>query len=114
MTRGFSSDIQTDDSNMDKPISKLSLPKALFVKECSVIGCENTNIEIHHVRGFLRKKSGYIVESISNKGKTLKGQDKIASALCRKQIPLCKAHHAQWKTLDKATLKKDYVETRLL
>ena len=47
--------------NLDKPIVKLSISKALFSKRCAVIGCTNENTEVHHVRLFRQVKHSYII-----------------------------------------------------
>jgi hypothetical protein len=82
-------------NDLEKPIVKLSVPKALFAGSCAVKGCENRDIEVHHVRALVRKRAGYKIESIKNNGKTIKGLAMIESALARKQIPLCKKHHVE-------------------
>ena len=96
--------------SLDKPITKLSVPKALFSKQCAVINCTNLDIEVHHVRALERVKYGYLVQSIKSKNKSLRGSSKIESALNRKQIPLCREHHAQWPKLNKSQIDKSYVK----
>lgn len=96
--------------SLDKPITKLSVPKTLFSKQCAVINCTNLDIEVHHVRALERVKYGYLVQSIKSKNKNLRGLSKIKSALNRKQIPLCREHHAQWPKLDKYQIDKSYVK----
>lgn len=109
--RGFnkSFDPITYMDDLDKPISKLSIPKVLFSKQCAVKGCTNEDIEIHHIRALKRIKHGYFVESIKSKNKSLKGSSKIESALNRKQIPLCREHHAQWSKLEKSQIDNFYL-----
>lgn len=110
--RGFVTSYDPIDSKdtLSKPITKLSLPKALFAKKCAVIGCTNTDIQVHHVRALRRIIHGYKVESIkSKKNKNLKGLAKIESALNRKQIPLCPEHHSQWHKLDRLQIDKSYL-----
>ena len=99
--------------NLDKPIVKLSIPKALFSQKCVVIGCTNKDIEVHHVRALQRIKHGYLVESIKSKDKSLRGSSKIESALNRKQIPLCREHHAQWSKLDKSQIDEFYLRNKV-
>jgi hypothetical protein len=99
--------------NLDKPIVKLSVPKALFSQKCGVIGCTNKDIEVHHVRALQRVKHGYLVESIKSKDKSLRGSSKIESALNRKQIPLCREHHAQWPKLDKSQIDDFYLRNKV-
>lgn len=92
MTRGFTTahDPQVYRQNLDKPITRLALPKVLFSGKCAVNGCTNSDIEVHHVRALLRKREGYIVESGKRR---ITGLSAIESSLARKQIPLCKKHH---------------------
>ena len=99
--------------DLDKPIVKLSIPKALFSQKCAVIGCTNKDIEVHHVRALQRVKHGYLVESIKSKNKSLRGSSKIESALNRKQIPLCREHHAQWPKLDKSQIDESYLRNKV-
>ena len=96
--------------SLDKPIVKLSVPRALFSKQCAVINCTNLDIEVHHVRALKRVKHGYLIESIKSKNKSLRGSSKIESALNRKQIPLCREHHAQWPKMDKSQIDKSYLK----
>lgn len=95
-------------NDLEKPIIKLSIPKVLFADECAVQGCDNRDIEVHHVRALSRKRAGYKIESIKNYGKRISGLAMIESALTRKQIPLCKKHHAEWHKLTKNQLEKKY------
>jgi retron-type reverse transcriptase len=110
-SRGFnmSYDSIVYKENLDKPIAKLSIPKVLFSKQCAVKGCTNKDIEVHHVRALKRVRHGYFVESIKSKNKSLRGSSKIESALNRKQIPLCREHHAQWPKLEKSQIDSFYL-----
>ena len=99
--------------DLDRPIAKLSIPKALFSQKCAVIGCKNKDIEVHHVRALQRVKHGYLVESIKSKNKSLRGSSKIESALNRKQIPLCREHHVQWPKLDKSQIDEFYLRNKV-
>jgi len=63
-------------------------------------GCDNIDIEMHHIQKLQRSVSGYIVKSIMStknkrKHKPIKGLKLIESALRRKQIPLCSYHHQE-------------------
>lgn len=62
-----------------KNMDKLPILKVLFSKKCAIIGCLNTDIEVHHVRTLKRICRSFTIES----------------ALSRKQIPLCKHHHVE-------------------
>ena len=108
--RGFnkSFDPRTYMDDLDKPISKWSIPKVLFSKQCAVKDCTNEDVEIHHIRALKRIKHGYFVEYIQSKNRSLKGSSKIESALSRKQIPLCREHHAKWSKLEKSQIDNFY------
>lgn len=82
-------------NNLDKPIVKLSIPKALFASKCIIAGCTNCDIEIHHTRMLCRIKHNYTIESITSKNRSLKKYSKIELALNKKQIPICIEHHKQ-------------------
>lgn len=94
-TRGHNlkEDPITYHEGLDKPIAKLSIPRMLF-EQCSVKGCENTDIEIHHIRKLQRRIRGFVIQSVQTKTKENNNPLQIIeSSLHRKQIPLCKAHH---------------------
>lgn len=76
-----------------KNMDKLSIPKVLFSKKCAIIGCLNTDIEVHHIRTLKRVCSSFTIES----------------ALNWKQIPLCKQHYVEWHNLDKNQIEKFYL-----
>lgn len=101
--------------NLDKPLVKLSVPKALFAKKCAVSDCTNTDIQVHHVRSLRRVRHGYALESIKSKGKRIKREyAKVESALNRKQIPLCTEHHQQWHLLKGVQLDKEFLKTSVI
>ena len=85
-SRGFtkSRDVYHYLEDLDKPLVKLSIPKALFAGKCAVLDCTNTDIEVHHVRALRVTKKGYTVESIKSSNKTLKGSAMVESALFAK------------------------------
>jgi retron-type reverse transcriptase len=110
-TRGFtkSRDVYHCLGDLDMPLVKLSIPKALFAGKCAVLDCANTDIEVHHVRSLRRTKKGYAVESIKSGKKTLKGSAMVESALSRKQIPLCREHHKEWHRLSPKEIDSKYL-----
>ena len=57
--------------NLDRPIVKLSIPRALFSNKCAVIDCPNKDIEMHHINELKRIKHGYFIESIKSGKKTV-------------------------------------------
>ena len=110
-SRGFTKnqDQRGELEKLERPIVKISIPKALFAGECAVEGCTDTDIEVHHVRALRRVRKGFIVESIKSGKKTLKGGAKVESALSRKQIPLCRKHHAEWHKLTHKQINEKYL-----
>ena len=110
-SRGFtkSRDVYHCLEDLDKPLVKLSIPKALFAGKCAVLDCTNTDIEVHHVRALQVSKKGYTVESIKSGNKTLKGSAMVESALSRKQIPLCRKHHREWHRLSPKEIDFKYL-----
>ena len=111
-TRGFtkSRDVYHYLEDLEKPLVKLSIPKALFAGRCAVSGCTNSDIEVHHVRALRRTKKGYLVESIKSGNKTLKRSAMVESALSRKQIPLCREHHKEWHMLSPRDIDNKYLQ----
>ena len=111
-TRGFtkSRDVYHYLEDLDKPLVRLSIPKALFARKCAVSGCTNNDIEVHHVRALRRTKKGFLVESIKSGNKTLKGSVMVESVLSRKQIPLCREHHKEWHKLSPHDIDKKYLK----
>ena len=111
-SRGFtkSRDVYHYLEDLDKPLVKLSIPKALFAGKCAVLDCTNTDIEVHHVRALRVTKKGYTVESIKSSNKTLKGSAMVESALSRKQIPLCRKHHREWHRLSPKEIDFKYLQ----
>jgi len=96
---------------LTRPITKLSLPKALF-NACSVKGCTNTDIEIHHVRKLMRKVSGFIIQSVKSKTQRTKTPlQTVESSLTRKQIPLCKEHH---QALHNGKIGREMLDDKIL
>lgn len=98
---------------LERPMVKLSIPARLFDGQCAVIGCKNTDVEIHHVRALRRSRKGFLVESIKTGGKSIKGLALIESALSRKQIPLCVKHHVEWHNLSAKQMRLKYLNSGL-
>ena len=111
-TRGFtkSCDVYHYLEDLDKPLVRLSIPKALFAGKCAVSGCTNSDIEVHYVRALRRTKKGFLVEFIKSGNKTLKGSAMVESVLSRKQIPLCREHHKEWHKLSPHDIDKKYLK----
>ena len=87
---------------------------AKMFSQCSVIGCFNKDIQIHHVRKLYRKKLGESKFTIVNKhGRRIQGLSALLSSLNRKQLPLCSKHHLEFEKnnfsdLDRVFLKNLY------
>ena len=83
-------------SNIEKIIIRMS-NMAINAERCAVKDCDNSDIEVHHIRQLFRKpdSEGNFTVITAGKAKRLTGQLAIESALKRKQIPLCKMHHIQ-------------------
>lgn len=80
-----------------EPLNKLWLKRTLTIdnKKCTVQGCENTSIEMHHVRKLhtLVDKVSNQVSVLSRSGKRVSGIKAYMIAKNRKQIALCSVHH---------------------
>jgi hypothetical protein len=65
--------------------------------ECAKEGCTAKDIEMHHVRSLVRKPNARngSFSVLSTDGKRVSVWKAIQIALNRKQIPLCKKHHAE-------------------
>jgi hypothetical protein len=90
-------------SNIKNPYEALSKSFINFQKaaisahECAIKGCNETeNIEVHHIRQLHRSKDKNNRIIVNGKSKKLSGTHAIASALKRKQIPLCRKHYVDW------------------
>jgi len=113
--RGFtkSYDVYHHLEDLNKPLVRLSIPKALFAGKCAVNECTNNDIEVHHVRALRRTKKNFLVESIKSGNKTLKNISMVESALSRKQIPLCREHHKEWHKLSPVEIDKKYLRNQI-
>ena len=87
---------------------------AKIFSQCSVQGCFNTDIQIHHERRLHRKKLGENTFTIINKhGRRVRGLAALTSATNRKQLPLYTKHHIEFENgifsdLDTTFLKNLY------
>lgn len=98
--------------NIDRPITRLSLPKAMLSDECAIKDCVNRDIQVHDIRALKRRVHGYVIESIESKKKRPRA---VMSALARKQIPLCKYHHKEWhmNRVGLNSLRDKYVDKKI-
>jgi retron-type reverse transcriptase len=80
--------------SLKRPLIKFSIPRALY-KECQVKNCPETVIDMHHVQSIYRRiQKNLASTSVENGSKRIINSKVVESALGRKQIPLCKTHHA--------------------
>lgn len=84
---------------------------AVNASSCAVNGCNNTDIEVHHIKQLFTHTSpgeGFTIIT-AGKTKNISGRLAIESALSRKQIPLCRAHHGAWhfKEIGPGNIRKD-------
>lgn len=70
-----------------------------FSSPCSVRGCHNNNIEIHHMDKLRRtvEKNG-MRTVVDKKSRTIIGIHAILTSVKRKQLPLCKSHHLEFES----------------
>jgi retron-type reverse transcriptase len=103
--------------NLDAILKKYKFRDNLGAKmfsQCSVLGCSNTDIQIHHVRKLHRKHFKENKFTIVNKhGRRIQGFSALLSAINRKQLPLCTKHHLEFEkgnfsNLDRVFLKNLY------
>jgi hypothetical protein len=103
--------------NLDAILKKYKFRDNLGAKmfsQCSVLGCSNTDIQIHHVRKLHRKHFGENKFTIVNKhGRRIQGFSALLSTITRKQLPLCTKHHLEFEkgnfsNLDRVFLKNLY------
>jgi retron-type reverse transcriptase len=67
--------------------------------QCSVMGCPNTDIQIHHLRKLSRKveKDGK-TSIVTRSGRRVTGTAALLSSINRKQLPLCAEHHREFES----------------
>lgn len=86
----------------------------LFFASCSVLNCDNTDIEIHHVKRLFRKVTHDGNTTILNrKGVRISGIGAFLSAVNRKQLPLCSFHHRQFEKAIYSPLDLSYLKNSL-
>lgn len=84
--------------NLYKIIDKVKLRShgLTFLHSCVVVGCENKDIEIHHINKLQRKRNNNgIITVIDKKGEQVKGLKAVLTSINRKQLPLCRFHHIE-------------------
>lgn len=65
---------------------------------CSVKGCNNTNVQIHHIRKLARTVIGKEGHAIVNAaGRKIKGITALLSSISRKPIQVCPYHHRDFE-----------------
>lgn len=114
MRRQFRTNVSQDtfEKALNQTWAKFTRTKFFGVK-CSVEGCENPDIEWHHVNKLNRMGDSFgNVSAVTKKGKRVTGTDAFRVAFNRKQFPLCKTHHADLhhKRLPFSEINWDYVK----
>lgn len=114
MRRQFRTDVSEDaiEKVLNQTWAKFTRTK-FFGVECAVDGCENSDIEWHHVNKLSRMKDSFgQVSVLTKKGRRVSGTDAFKVAFNRKQIPLCKTHHTALhnKELSFSEINWDYVK----
>jgi len=81
-----------------------------FWHRCAVIGCEATNIQVHHIRRLWRReeKDGRL-SVLDSRGRRVTGLAAIMTARQRKQLPLCAKHHAEMERGIFSPLDQEYL-----
>ena len=69
-----------------------------FLNKCSVEGCTNTDIEVHHMKKLHRIVNNKgLITVVNRSGKRVSGLAGILTAINRKQLPLCRMHHLEFE-----------------
>ena len=95
MGRKFLSNVSKDagDKVLEQIWAKFTHTK-FFGVGCAVDGCDNHDIEWHHVDKLKRMKDTWgKVSVVTKKGRRVTGTEAFKVALNQKQIPICKSHH---------------------
>jgi hypothetical protein len=94
--------------NLDSILRKFKFRDHIGAKmfsRCSVAGCFNTDIQIHHERKLHRSQSGCDKFTVVNKhGRRVQGLSALLSSMNRKQLPLCSHHHLELNEVTSRTL----------
>jgi Type II intron maturase len=85
-----------------------------ILSSCAIENCQNSDVEIYHVKKLQRKieKDGRI-SILDFKGNSVRGITAILSASNRKQLPLCRQHYVEFESgqftkMNSLFLKKIY------
>ena len=106
--QGFTKEFDAD-AIMKRYQLRLHVGGRMFSR-CSVEGCLNEDVEIHHERKLHRKvETDGNISVVSATGRRLKSLGAIMSAINRKQLPLCKKHHLEFEKGDYSHLDGDYL-----
>jgi len=114
MRRQFKSDVSRDAAKkaLDQIWAKFTRT-SFFGAKCAVKGCNNPNIEWHHVNKLSRMKDHLgKVSVVTRKGRRVNGTDAFTVAFNRKQIPLCTEHHKDLhqKNISSKDINWEYVK----
>jgi hypothetical protein len=111
LKRSFLINLPIEDINKILNTTWVNTQNTNFIFDtCAVKGCNNNDIEIHHVRNLHRSISGNTI-IIQGQKKKLKGWEATFSAQKAKQLPLCSEHHKMLHAnkLNKNTKDKNYL-----
>jgi group II intron reverse transcriptase/maturase len=111
LKRSFLINLPIEDINKILNTTWVNTQNTNFIFDtCAVKGCNNNDIEIHHVRNLHRSISGNTI-IIQGQKKKLKGWEATFSAQKAKQLPLCSEHHKMLHAnkLNKNTIDKNYL-----
>lgn len=87
---------------------RLHSRRFLFLK-CAVLGCQNTDIEIHYVKKLGKRiDSNGKISVLTSNNKCLRGISAVLSAVNCKQIPFCSLHHLEFETGEYSPLDKEF------
>lgn len=91
--------------------ARLSVGRSYFSR-CSVVGCTNTDVQIHHLKKLHRKvdHSGH-TSVLNRKGKRVKGLAAVLTAMHRKHLPLCTKHHIEFESHKYSELDTEYLSS---
>lgn len=114
MGRQFRTNVSRDAASkaLDQIWAKFTRTK-FFGVQCAVEGCENPEIEWHHVSKLKRMENAFgNISVVTKKGRRVNGIAAFQVAFNRKQIPLCKMHYTDLhnKRISSSDINWDYVK----
>nr|YP_009476642.1 hypothetical protein StoMt_p006 [Storeatula sp. CCMP1868]AVM81135.1 hypothetical protein StoMt_p006 [Storeatula sp. CCMP1868] len=85
-----------------------------LLTKCSVEGCTNVDIEVHHIAKLHRKinKNG-LITIVNRSGKRVSGLAGLLTAINRKQLSLCRFHHLEFEKQKFSPLDEGFLNLAL-